>query len=207
MKAWSEFVPLVAVKVQKCPRFTIEDIAKQMAIQFYEESRAWRERDVTIVAATALGQAVYTVTNPSNTELVGLPAVWIDSVEVKELRGADLDDSEPGKQSSTAGVMVISPTQVRVSPAPDAAARVIKATVAYKPAASAAGLDDLLFAKHSDVIASKTIAELLLMPDKPWSNAQAAGYYQGKSNTDGLTASSHEGPLRRTPLRVKLSSY
>lgn len=207
MKAWSEFVPLVAVKVQKCPRFTIEDIAKQMAIRFYEESRAWRVRDVTIVAATVLGQPLYTVANPEKTELVGLPAVWIDGIEVKELRGADLDDSEPGKQASTVGVMVVGPTQVRVSPAPDAAGRVIKATVAYKPAADATGLDDLLFAKHSDVIVSKTIAELLLMPDKPWSNAQAAAYYDGKANTDGLSASAHEGPLRRTPLRVKPSSY
>ena len=44
---WSGFVPLVAMEAPGCPRFEIEDVAKRMAIEFYQETRAWRVEGVT----------------------------------------------------------------------------------------------------------------------------------------------------------------
>lgn len=207
MKAWSEFIPLVAMSLPGCPRFEIEGMAKAMAIEFYQQSRAWRARDVTLVASTTLGQADYNVTNPSDTDLAGLPAVWIDGEEVPEIIGGATDDYAPGEQSSTNGVQLTSGSTVRVVPAPDASALVIKATVAYKPASTATGLSDQLFAKHSSVISSKVLQELLIQPGKPWSNANLSAYYGNKAIVDGLNASTEAGRLRRTPLRVRNSDY
>lgn len=206
MSLWSDFIPLVAMEAPGCPRFELEEVAKRLTIEFYQETRAWRVEGVTL-GTTVANQAEYTVTNPTATDLAGLPAVWIDDVEAPETRPGTQDDGPRSTSSSTNSVGVVAINKIRLSPPPDAAGRVIKATVAYKPGDAATGIDDQLFRDHWQAIRCKILAHLLMQPGKPWTDMKAAGYYENKYATEGCDVSADAGPLKRNPLRVKLSRY
>ena len=202
---WATMVPAIAAELPDIPKFTAMSAIQREAQEFYRHSRAWRVRGVTL-ATTVLGQSVYTVAtaNPSGALLCGLPAIWIDGQEGKELQPGEADESLPADTSATPFVGVAGPDSIILSPLPAAAGMVITATVAYEPADSATGLDDELYRLHREGIERAAIARLKAQPGKPWSDPDGAMYWRTEANRLRLEASTNAGPTRqRAPLRVK----
>lgn len=206
MKTWADFIPYVSMRLPSCPTFVMEDAAKRAAIDYFNLSRAWRVDSVTL-ATTIAGQAIYTVTNPDLMEMVGLPAVWVNDKEAREAVGGEADDYYPTERGQRLSIGVVGVDKIRVSPLPDTSGQVIKATVAYRPSLAATGIDDELWHAYRETIVFRMLSQLMMDIGKPWSDPKMAQYYSGQYDSEGLNAASDAGPYRRTPLRVKPSSY
>jgi len=204
MKTWADFVPKIVMFAADCPHFTIEEEAKRAAIEFYRETRAWRSTlPVTLVAATVASQASYTVAPPEGLEMVGLPAVWLDDVEIAEARPGDVNDITPIETGTRHSVLLTSGTTIRLIPPTVTAGRVIKAQVAYTPTEAAAGIEDAKFHEHLETIKHLALSRLKYMQGKPWSDPAGAraceAEYQRRALDDGAAA----GPVRRNRLRTR----
>lgn len=203
IKTWEQLIPTISHRLPQCPTFTMEDELRRAAETFYTETRAWRVHGVTIVAATVASQADYTVTNPSNTELVGLPAVYVNGNEVDETVPGEQPDYPPGYTSDDFSVGVVGAAAVRCTPAPKSGSMIVKATVAYRPGPAATGVEDYLWADHWKAISDLALARLMAQVSKPWSNALMVPFYEAEYQREALRWGSAAGPVRRHRLRVK----
>ena len=203
---WASFAPLMTMRLPGCPAFSLEDACRWAAIEFYRTSRAWREAKTTLTTTVA-AQANYTITNTAGQEMCGLPAVWVNDVEVGETLPGAANDHYIGEKSDTFTVGVTGGTTITLTPPPVSAGLVIDAEVAYQPTESSTGIPDYLFYKHREAIVEKALAELMKQKNKDWSDPNMAILCEAKYNIKANTFSSDNGPLRRTPLRVRLSAY
>jgi hypothetical protein len=133
--------------------------------------------------------------------------VWIRDKEARELIPGESDDTYPGETGTKPGVGVASADIIYLSPVPDSSGSVIKATVAYRPSLSATGISDELWHQHREAIELRLLGMLMKDFGKPWSDPKMALFYDDQYAVKGLAVGSDAGPVRRTPLRVKLSSY
>lgn len=203
MKTWADFVPEIIMFVPDCPQFTVENEARQAAIEFFGDTRCWRSSTpVTVIAATVANQADYTVTPPTGLELCGLPAAWLDGEEIGEALPGDLDDLAPGKTGTQHMVMAVDGVTVRLIPPTVTAGRVVKATCAYRPTQASAGIDDDKFFEHLSTIRDLALSRLYRMQGKPWTDTVAAASRESSYNSAALSASTAAGPRRRRRLRV-----
>lgn len=203
-RLWADFVPAITLELPGCPQFTMENAIKRAAIRIYRNTRAWRVDDVTIVAATVVGQRDYTVTNPADTLLVGLPAIYANGDEIDELPEQEIGDNLPTDTDSTWRVGVKDSVTVQVVPAPDAAGVAIVATVAYMPADTATGIDEQLFIKHHEAIEYLAMHLLMRQTGKSWSNPREAEENRLRANREISRISTMAGPMRRRQaLRVQ----
>lgn len=203
-KLWADFIPAIVSELPDCPRFTMASAVQYVAREFYRNTRAWRARDV-LLATTVAGQAGYTVTtNPADTILVGLPAVWIADKEVDELPFGGEDDVLPTDRDDRPAVGVTGPTSILLVPPPLSSGLLVKATVAYAPSPAATGISDQLHDEHHEAIERAAVARLKRMTGKPWSDMQGAVMAEQEAHRLALQASSAAGPQRRrAALRVK----
>lgn len=203
MKLWSAFFRAIVTELGDCPTFTMEDAIKRAAQDFYRDTRAWRVEGVTL-ATTVIGQRAYTVTtNPTDADLVGLPAVWIGDDEVQEAAPGESDDVSSTYTDQTWRVRVTGAAAISLTPGPTEAGQIIKATAAYAPADSATGLDDGLYAEHRRAIEHAALAILLLQKARPWYDPNLSEYHARAGKVAALRFSSMAGPSRRHPLRSR----
>lgn len=202
---WRDMIPPLTPLLPDCPVFTVLDALQRAAGTFYDQSRAWRVDDFT-VATTVLDQAEYTVAGlPSNSELAGVPALWVGEDEVHEATAADAGAAQPGVSDDTWTVAVSGPAKIKLTPPPLIAGKVIKGTIALKPAAAATGIDSDLYhwRRHREAIEAATLAELMGQVGKPWSNPQMALVMAAEAKRHALRCASAAGPKSRRPrLRV-----
>lgn len=203
-KAWADFIPAIVNELPDCPRFTMATAVQYVAREFYRNTRAWRVRDVEL-AETVAGQAAYTVTtNPTDSILVGLPAIWIADEEVDELPWDGADDVLPTDTDDRPAVGVTGPASIILVPPPVSAGLAVMATAAYAPSPTATGISDDLHDQHHEAIERLAVARLQAMVGKPWSNPQGAQMAQQDAHRLALLAASEAGPLRRrAALRVR----
>lgn len=207
MAIWADFVPKVAMYVADCPHFTIAEEAQKAAIEFYRDSRAWRSSGTVTLGTTVANQANYTIINPAGQELVGLPAVWLDGVEIAEARPGDVNDITPGMTGTKHKLLLLDGSTVKLLPATVTAGRAIVAQVAYAPTAAATGISDALFALHFDTIRNLILCGLKGMQGKPWSDAAGARAYDAKYQSGAADDGSAAGPVRRNRLRTKMAPF
>lgn len=77
-------------------------------------------------------------------------------------------------------VTQISPDKFIVLPTPDKTYK-LRMFLALKPRRSATSIDETIFSELWDAILHRTIYTLTLMPNKPWSSAEQAGYHRRES--------------------------
>lgn len=206
MKLWSAFYGNLSPYLTDCPDFTMEQAVRTAAIQFYQDSRAWRVRNVAL-GVTVAGQALYTLANnPTDADLTGLPAIWLDGTEVQELRPGAPDDSAPTDTGDDLMIGVEDSTHIRVTPLPVTAGMAMVATAAYCPSEASTGIDDELYKLHWRSINKLALSKLLMQPNKPWTDKQLAARMDVEYTIEATSRAGDAGP-RRNPLRVKPSDY
>lgn len=200
--AWIDWAPRIQLELPECPPYVIAEALRDVAIDFYRETLAWRARDVALTTTVA-EQRDYTVTVPSGAALAGLPAVWVDSKEANELAPGQEDDDEPDDTSSTVRVRVTGDDTIIISPAPNDAGLAVVATVAYRPAADATGLLSTRYLEHRDAIEAGALARLMRQQGKAWSNPGDAVARMRDYERLSALFSSRAGPRKRTGVRVR----
>ena len=196
MSAWSDFQPLVMMRLPECPTFVVDDVARLQAIRFFLDTRTWRDAaPETKIAATTAGTALYTITPPPQGELCGICEAWYDGRRIDEARNQQYRDRRewpsdaPPENGTPSRVATASGTQVRLLPTPDVDDKVLVASFAYCPTTDAASLLTTLFSAYSDAIAEAIVAECAGHKGKPWSDATIASRAAGEYNRLALQLS------------------
>lgn len=177
---WREFLSLVQSSLPRCPVPSILPELRRAAVTFCKKSRVWRhESDLMGVYAD---ECRYVFEPPSQATVVSTLAV-----RFKQERLIGLDDSvvrdEPGVP---AYYQVEEPGVVRLIPCPREDEPAVLQTVnVLAPHVKASHCPKFLLDAHGDVIASGAKAELMLVPDKPWSDPARAQVEQKKFD-DGI---------------------
>lgn len=202
--AWIDWAARIQLRLKECPAILIADELRECAIRYYRDHRTWREINVEI-ATTVAGQANYTVTCPTYSQLVGLPGVWVDDLEVAEAQPGQLEDYDPEDTGDIEVVSVTGPVTITVAPIPTADDQVITATVAYSPTDDSPGVSEDLYYAHRDTIEDMALTRLMSQAGKPWTNLQLAGSHERQGNAGALFDSTMGGPVRRNRIRTKRS--
>ena len=200
---WLDWAERLQIRLRECPTILIADELRECAIRFYRDGRMWRETGIAL-ATTVAAQAAYTVTVPAYAQLAGLPAIWIDDVEVDEASPGSLDDATPDETGTILRVGVTGPAQITLSPIPDAAGQVVTGTVAYCPSADSTGIYETLYFNHRDSIEAMALERMMSQPEKPWTNLVLSSKHDGDATVGTLYNSTMAGPVRRTRIRTRM---
>lgn len=203
MKLWADFLNDLRMQLPGCPDLYIEAQLKRQAIEFYIDTLAWRTPRVTI-GSTVVGQNDYAMpAPPADTQAVELCAVYIADEEIDPQTFSGSDEDELGRTGDDPRYTLVDSTTLRLTPAPNRGGEVIKATVAYAPAETAAGIDDVLYVKHHRAIEALLLARLMSEKGRPWENLIEASRHADEANVLSLLYSTRAGRRRRVGLRVR----
>lgn len=186
-KAWTLWLPQVAVETYQCPEVTQIEAILYSATAFCEKSLAWQAWQLpyplpTIVAGAdpsipfnvEVGQMVWKIL-AANLQGNSYPHVtprtpeWCD-----EQYPGWLDGGQLGKPSN---VCQISPDSFVPVPAATGGPWTMMLRVALKPTRTATVGPDFLYNDYLQQIAYGAKSQLLAMRDKPWTDLQRASAY------------------------------
>lgn len=176
MKTWSDFYPFVLPSAIGCPKPTADFFLKQAAIEFFTSSRAWI--DPLPAVSTVVGQASYSFGASAEQQVIGIDECRIDGGDALDVgHDEEVDgDTSTGTPSRIWTDDLLAYSLWRV---PSVADQQVVNKVVLAPSQSATGVDDRLFALYANAIAHAALAQLLALPDKPWTNPQLALYFAG----------------------------
>ncbi len=204
MATADQFLPYVNPATPGCAEFERLMHVKDGIRAFCRESFAWRLREVALLT-TAVAQESYTLTVlPTDAQLVAVHSAWANGCEMDVEEPGQADDAVPGLPSCRWVVGYESPTSVRVTPGPDAAAVVVTGTISLCPTDTAVSVPDWLFEHWRHAIAGYAIEKLCEQPGKAWSNPGRAALARTDFKAGVMLAGSREGPVRRKGLRVSI---
>lgn len=195
---WTEFEPLVAMRLPEIPVPVLEDEARRAAITFYQDTRTWRDAAPATKFTSVAETALYTITPPTQGELCGVCEAWFNTRRIVEWRNTEQgheqigNDGSPPVSGTPLAIIAASRTQVRLIPTPNIAA-VLVASYAYRPTPASTGIDEELFREHYDAIAALIVATCGMHAKKPWSNPGAAQTAQREYDRLALQYASRAG--------------
>lgn len=207
MKDWTKYLPKVQPEVGMCPpELALEEI-RNAAIEFCERSRCW----MVIQDPYPVGGKEMSYDFDADNGAV----VWlVDHAELDDrnellLRSpAWCDDEYPGWRrgeitGAPAALTQLDPESFILVPAPDVT-REVTLTVALKPTRDSPRGPDFLFNDYYEGIAAGAKSRLMLMKDKPWTDAQQGAAYMAFFNEKvDEAALRREKAWGRATIRVK----
>ena len=193
---WDKFLPYIMPHLTGCPTDLVEQALIERTQHFCERTQLWRvDMDPE---TTVAGEHTYTLYLPAAVEAV----LWL-RLDGNDLTIADDRDMLPELFSATGQPRYYSlegDSAVRLYPVPDAAYP-FTARVVLKPSQSSRGVEQFLFDAHVRTLASGTLAQLMAMPEKTWSNLPLAAVHDQQFERGIARARVRD--FRNVPLRVK----
>lgn len=157
---------------------------KLAVIDFCNRSLCWVVDDGPTPLAAKVN--VYDWSPPALAEVIKPMQVWVNKLPIDPKPPSDLSGFY-GDFMQTEGApryyLAENPTQLIVVPKPISTSSLVQgitAKLAVKPTLAATGIDTLIFNQHYDAMAMGAKSRLMLMPKKPWSNAETGVYYRDK---------------------------
>lgn len=182
-RAFATLVSRVAPSAYGCPQPTVVQYIRDAAIEACERTLAWRSvlAPVTLVA----GSYQYAYPVPAGTEV---HAVFTATINDVRIAAAPLESvcgvypswpNMPDAQRAAPRYLVhLDSDTFAVAPVPDAVVPyVMRMIVALKPLRTAVGMEQTVFDELENVIVHGALQQLLVLPEKPWSDRELAGYH------------------------------
>lgn len=204
MKLWSDFYDLVLPDLPGCPQVAADEVLRQTAIAFCEQSLAWRWRHPDITVTAGINHYDYVPLGSAAVHAL-LWARFNDS-DIEPIAEADIRSHDWRNATGHPRYVLGDITGITLVPSPDLAGTV-KLEVALKPAIDATGIDDDIYREYRQVIAHGAIGRLMLSPNKPYTNGQLAAahrllYLTGTGAAGMQRARNHtRAPLQTTIMR------
>lgn len=176
MAKFADLVPLTRSETPLVPDFTVENAIRRAAIQFCEQSLAYRAR-MTPINYTAKNK----ITLPPYDEAIVFRIInaRVGTNRLKIVTVADLDDINPNWESDVGSaathIALINPTQAYLTPKGNGP---LYLTVALKPSTAATEIEDFVYEEWSEAFMHGALSRLLQMPEKPWTNRPSAEYHE-----------------------------
>jgi hypothetical protein len=201
VKLWSDLYDLVMPDLPGCPFAAVNSALRQSAIAFCAQSLAWKEEHppIAVLAETA----EYAFIPPTGAAVHAITYAQFNGKEISSQTGElNLASKAWRNQTGTPEHVLGGATSLRLVPEPDAAGT-LAMTVALKPSASAAGIDEGLFNEYREAIVHGALARLMLSPRKPYTNTQLAQYHQQQFAIETAMAGTRAArSFTRAPLRT-----
>lgn len=204
MRPWSDFYDMVMPELPGCPRAAIDNALRESAIEFCEQSRAWRVLHPDVI--TVPGTAVYAFVPADGAAVHAISHATLDGRGL-EMRGGETG-TNGGDHHGRRGFpryILGGAAHFTLVPEPDAAG-VLAMTVILKPSIASTGIEDLLFVEYREPIVHGALARLMLSPKKPYSNIQLAAYHQQRfivrTGAAGMRAANSHA---RVPMQTALA--
>lgn len=191
----------VMLHLPMAPIFEVEYRTAQVVRDFLRETRAWRQRDTTLLTTVA-GQRIYPADLDPGMELLEIVACWNGEDEVATQQPGQEEDYRPGHRAREWVIGIEPVNNMRLSPAPDVSGIVLTGTVAFATTEDATTLPDFIYQRWRTEIGWGVIANMAEQKDKPWSDPARATYYQGKFKQACCDATLLYGIRKRHPRRV-----
>jgi hypothetical protein len=176
----------LAANVPGCPRPTIEQFVRDIAIEVCEKTLVWRYEQDLIPLTPGVYEYDYEV--PDNSEVVAMihAALFTGTSFENTLTPSTQDDlhrlypdwpsSDTTKRSTPRIVSQFDPDHFVVAPVPDAAYNV-KMFLALRPTQDATGMDKTALDEVEQLIVHGVLQHLHTIPDKSWTDYGVASYH------------------------------
>lgn len=182
-KAFSTLANRLVPTVHGCPIPVITQYVRDAAIEACERTLAWRYIQPTIRLTP--GVYDYPFELPDDTEV---HAIISTAVNANPIRPVTLEsavttyplfpDDSATARATPLLLVHIDPDTFYVAPTPDAVIDYdLKMIVALKPLRDAAGMDTTIMDDLENVIIHGAAQNLLVLPEKPWSDRELAAYH------------------------------
>lgn len=178
----------LAANVPGCPRPTIEQFVRDIAIEVCEKTLVWRYEQDPITLTPGAYEYDYEV--PEDSEVVAvIHAALFSGVEFQgELTATTQDDlhrllpdwpsPDTTKRATPRMVSQFDPDHFVVAPVPDSAkVYTAKMFLALKPTPDATGMDKTAMDEVEQLITHGVLQHLHTIPDKSWTDYGVASYH------------------------------
>jgi hypothetical protein len=167
---WRDFAPLVRISTSKCPVPVIISKVREAAREFCTKTRIWTQFSET--ADILAGQAVYGLRPPAEADLCAVLDVRVSGNRLRPLTPAQWRSLPSEKAREPYYFIVTEPSMVHLHPEPNVdIPGAFVAEVALQPSLTSSRGPQFLLARYGSVIARGAQAEILLMPERPWTDA------------------------------------
>jgi len=200
-KAWSEFYREVQPHVPGCPEDVIDQHLLRAAQEFCKRSEIWR---VAISETTVQGQAVYEPFTEGSALLENTARIAVSGRDLTRVPDLYQNDGTEDVEGVPLAYGVVNGVELRLFPTPDAAYQLTGVAV-LKPSTRATGVEDFIYDTYERVIANGSLASLMMIPDKQWSNTESGMYYRGLFYSEADNAKRTD--LVNSNLRVRNQSF
>lgn len=175
MTPWNAFFDLLAPDVPGCPQASQVIALRQSAIEFCEQSLAWKYDHPDI--AVTVGVAKYMFDAPGGAVVHAVTYAEFNGNQIEtRVMQRDINAWDLRHKTGTPEYVLGGPISVTLVPTPDVAGT-LKLTVVLKPAQNADGIDENIFAEDREAIVHGALGKLMLSPKKPYTDATLANYH------------------------------
>lgn len=171
----------LAPSVPGCPRPVLEQYVRETAIEMCEQTLAWRyEQDPIRLTA---GIYEYDYETPDNTEVVAVIHAALNGNKISALTQEQIHERYPSwpdqnQRSEPRFLGQFDPDHFLVVPVPDAGRTYdLKMFLALRPTPDCTGMDKTVFDDCEMAIIHGTLARLLSLPEKSWTDRALADYH------------------------------
>lgn len=210
MSALSAFHDLLLPELPGCTIAMVNLHLRETAREFCAKTSAWREPLAAV--NTVAAQAGYALATPTNSELVRVTELTVNSIllwrhsdhdragTATEVIPQYLIDQPPFTFDENLSTITLATDEIPTA----AVVGGLVVEAALKPTAAAATLPDFLLTKYGDAIRYGTLSRLMVMGKKPWGDRPLAVEY-GQRWHAALNFAAYQAQVGNTrqPLRVK----
>jgi hypothetical protein len=178
---FTSFLPEVLPLVPGCADIVALNAVRNAVIEFCTGSNYWQEtQDAVTLSPSAFPLDIEA---PSGAVPVTVLSLSVDGVPISPVSIEDLDATVSGWRDNTSdgttGFYQLSPYQLALYPERETACEVVL-RVSYAPSRTATVVEEYVFQKYLEELASGALARLLAQPGQAWSNPSLAEFHRGK---------------------------
>jgi|AntAceMinimDraft_1070359.scaffolds.fasta_scaffold06815_5 hypothetical protein len=172
-KVWSDFYSLLAPHVPGCPDVSMDTHLSAAAADFLARSQVWRD----------VADKVFLVPNVSTYDISAdfpierITAAAIGGSDITQVDSREIPEKNRSEVGEPTKFWVVQDTMISVWPIPDKR-YTMSFRAALKPSRTALSVPDWVYEVWADALVSGAIARLAAIPNKEWSDINAASMHK-----------------------------
>lgn len=178
--SFDEWLPHILPHVPGCPEMVAVQEIRNAAIRLCADSTVWRE-DIPagdLVADTP----EYLIIPPGGTEIVNIHYVYLDGDPIEAATAEQLDSTDYGWRDIASGTptkfFVPTPGRFKFNRSPESTITDgLTVRVSLKPSVGSSQVGQIIWRDFREALERGALRNLMIMPDKPWSNPDLADYH------------------------------
>ena len=210
MAAYTAWLPEVMPEVSDCPEPMAVNAIRNACIEFCTQTLYWQDDLAALALETA--DLPYTLVVPAGSSVAQIMSVVLLGVPLVSTTLDELNSRVLGWRDTTGQPRAYfqpQPGVIDFYPRPEGTTEyTFLIRVAFTPTRASTTVSDLIYEDYLEDIAAGALSRLLAVPNRPWTNTEAAKYYDGVFNSakvDGAVQASKQ--YGRNTQQVQMRSF